>query len=241
MVQKSKKPNYNYLEHLKNMVKELIQRIKLLFGTGIVTRAEANVVQLRLATGITNDKIKRVQNYGFISHVLPESKAYTLFVGGDTSLGIAVVIEDERHEIELKPGEVAMIDDKGNLIHFTDNGIKIKTEKNVEIEAAGDVKITCQNATINATKTTINSETEINGITAINGETTITGDTTINGNTTVTGICAVGGLTATTGGAVSATGGMAMTGGDIEVDGISVKTHTHPETGTGGGTTGGPQ
>lgn len=217
------------------MLKDLMRRIQLVFGTGIVTRIETKYAQIKMAIGTTNDRIKRVHNYGFMSRPLVGSKAYTFFIAGDTSKGFAFFIEDERHEIELQEGEVAVLDNKGNLIHLTENGIKIKTNENIEIEAAKDVNITCVNATIDATKTTINSETEINGKTTINGETTITA------NTTITGICAVGGLTSAGGGTVTATGGMVMTGGDIEVDGISVKTHTHAETGDGGGTTSPPQ
>lgn len=203
------------------MFEQLMQRIKLVFGTGTATRVETNKVQVKMATGIINDRIKRLHNYGFMSRPLRESKAYLLFIGGDTSRGVAVCVEDERYQIELQDGEVAILDNKGNVIHLTAQGIRIDSTKKVIIN--------CNKATINATNTTINSETEING------------NTIINGNATVTGICAVGGLAGATGGAVPATGGFDMTGGDITADGISLKGHTHPETGTGGGTTGTPQ
>jgi len=145
-------------------IESVIQRIKLLFGTGIVTRSAAKIVQLKLATGITNDRIKRPHNYGFMSHALPESRAYTLFVGGDTSRGIAVCIEDERHEIELAPGEVAMLDDKGNLIHFTASGIDIKSPGlvNVECESAKVVA----NADVDVAGATINLN---NGLGVVTG------------------------------------------------------------------------
>ncbi|WP_211235807.1 phage baseplate assembly protein V [Psychromonas aquimarina] len=211
------------------MFETIMNRLKNLFGTGISTRVETGIVQLRLATGITNDRIKRVHNYGFMSRPLPQSKAYTLFVGGDTSRGIAVCIEDERHQMELAPGDVAILDDKGNLVHFKESGIKVVTKQTLDITADKDVKVKCVNAAIDADKTTINSETEING------------NTKINGNATITGICAVGGLAKVGGGAVPAKGGLEMTGGDVVVDGISTTLHTHKENGTGGGITGGPQ
>ena len=221
------------------MSEKLANRIKNLFGTGIATRIETGIVQLKLATGIVNDRIKRVHNYGFMSRPLPGAKAYTLFVGGDTSRGIAVCIEDERYEIELEPGDVAIHDHRGSFVHLHENGIKTITPKTVDIEAGKDVNVTCKNATVNATKTTINSETEINGKTVINGETEINGKTVINDETeingitsinaaaTVTGVCAVGGLAAAGGGAVPAKGGMNMTGGDVIVDGVSATKHKH--------------
>ena len=213
------------------MFEMIMNRVKNLFGTGLLTRAETKWVQLKLATGVINDRIKRVHNYGFMSRPIPGAKGYTLFVGGDTSRGIAVCIEDERYEMELEPGDVAMLDNKGNLIHFNSAGIRVVTKQTLDITATKDVKIKCVNASIDATKTTVTSETEINGITTINGE------TTINGNANVIGICAVGGLAAVGGGAVPAKGGMAMTGGDVVVDGISSTTHKHTETAVSGQST----
>ncbi len=217
------------------MFEMIMNRLKNLFGTGLVTRVETKWVQLKLATGVINDRMKRVHNYGFMSRPLPGAKGYTLFIGGDTSRGITVCIEDERHEMELEPGDVAMLDDKGNLIHFHSGGIKVITKQTFDLTATKNVNVICVNATIDATKTTINSETEINGITTINGL------TTINANAIITGVCSVGGLAKVGGGAVPATGGMAMTGGDITVDGISAKGHTHGENGDGGGTTTAPR
>ncbi len=169
------------------MINELARRLKLLFGTGTATRVETGSVQIKMATGVSNDKIKRVHNYGFMSRPLPQSKAYTLFLGGDVSRGIAVLIEDKRHEMQLQPGEVAMLDDKGNLIHFTAAGIKITTLQSIDIQAAKDVNVSCQNATIDATQTTINSATDINGAVNIAGAVNITGAVTNTGGISIDG------------------------------------------------------
>jgi phage baseplate assembly protein V len=161
------------------MYEQLLNRVKNIFGTGIATRVETGIVQLKLATGILNDRIKRVHNYGFMSRPLPGAKGYTLFVGGDTSRGITVCMEDERYQMKLEPGDVAMLDNKGNLIHFHSGGIDVTTKQTVTVNASKDVSVTCKNATIDATKTTINSETEINGNTTINGNASISGACTL--------------------------------------------------------------
>ena len=124
----------------------LMARIKNVIGTGTVTGATTGMLQIRTATGRTNDRIKRVHNYGFMSRPLPEAKAYNLFIGGVTARGITVNVEDERHQIDLKPGEVAILDDKGNLVHFTATGIKIISPTKVhigtpEVEITGNVLI----------------------------------------------------------------------------------------------------
>lgn len=218
------------------MSEKLANRIKNLFGTGIATRIETGIVQLKLATGIVNDRIKRVHNYGFMSLPLPGAKAYTLFVGGDTSRGIAVCIEDERYEIELEPGDVAIHDHRGSFVHLHENGIKTFTPKTVDIEAGENTNVICKKANVTAAESvsvtteavTITATTvTIEGETIINGNTTITGETLIDGIATVTGVCAVGGLAAAGGGAVAAEGGMEMTGGDVVVDGVSSTKHAH--------------
>lgn len=170
------------------MSEKLLNRIKNIFGTGTATLVETGIVQLKLATGIVNDRIKRVHNYGFMSRPIPGAKAYTLFVGGDTSRGIAVCIEDERYQMELEPGDVAMLDDKGSFIHFTKDGINVFTNKNITVEAAENISVTCANATIDAEKTTINSVTEINGDTSIIGKLSVSGAVDSGGDVVASGV-----------------------------------------------------
>jgi len=154
------------------MFDAIMNRVKNLFSMGITTRVETGIAQVKLATGIVTDRIKRIHNYGFMSRPLPGSKGYLLFVGGDTSRGVAVCIEDERYEIELEPGDVAVLDHRGNVIHLNNNGINVTSPAAV---------------TLNAPTTTITSTTTINGPTTINGETAINGVTNIVGATTVNG------------------------------------------------------
>ncbi len=56
-------------------------------------------------------------------------------LGGVRSRGVSFCVEDERHEMKLESGEVAMLDDKGNLVHFTKNGIRILSDNAVEVIA----------------------------------------------------------------------------------------------------------
>lgn len=130
------------------MLEALRNRLKLLFSIGVATRVKTGWVQVKLATGIVNDRIKRIHNYGVMSRPLPGAKGYILFMGGDTSRGVAFCIEDERYQMELEPGDVAVLDYRGNLIHLKDNGVRINTPNTL---------------TIDANKVVINSDTTING------------------------------------------------------------------------------
>ena len=63
--------------HLEvNVSERILNRIKNIFGTGVATRVETGIVQLKLATGILNDRIARVHNYGFMSRPLPGAKGW---------------------------------------------------------------------------------------------------------------------------------------------------------------------
>ncbi|MGR5209344.1 phage baseplate assembly protein domain-containing protein [Vibrio rotiferianus] len=125
----------------KQRQQRLMARIKNITGTGTVTGATTGMLQIKTATGRTNDKIKRVHNYGFMSRPLVGAKTYNLFIGGVTARGVTVNVEDERYQIELEPGEVAVLDDKGNLVHFTKSGIKINSMAKIEVTAKQDITV----------------------------------------------------------------------------------------------------
>lgn len=125
----------------KEMQQRLMARIKNVIGTGTVTGTSTGVLQIKTATGRANDRIKRVHNYGFMSRPLVGAKTYSLFIGGVTARGFTVNVEDERHQIDLEPGEVAVLDDKGNLIHFTEQSIKVHSMGKIEITAEQDITV----------------------------------------------------------------------------------------------------
>lgn len=154
----------------------LMARIKNLIGTGTVTGATTGMLQIRTATGRTNDRIKRVHNYGFMSRPLPDAKAYTLFIGGVMARGITVNVEDERHQIDLQPGEVAMLDDKGNLVHQTEQGIKIyAAQGKVEVIAASEVSVTAPEVNVVADNSTFSGDVDIAGNLNVGQDAVVTG------------------------------------------------------------------
>ena len=147
----------------KEMQQRLMARIKNVTGTGTVTGASTGILQIKTATGRTNDRIKRVHNYGFMSRPLVGAKTYNLFIGGVMARGFTVNVEDERHQIELAPGEVAMLDDKGNLVHFTQNGIKINSMAKLEIISTGETSVTAPEVNVTADKSTFSGNVDIGG------------------------------------------------------------------------------
>lgn len=145
------------------MLTRLMARIKNIVGTGTVTGTETQWLQIKTATGRTNDRIRRVHNYGFMSRPLVGAKTYNLFIGGVTARGITVNVEDERYQMELQPGELAVLDDKGNLIHFTSAGIKINSIAKIEIIAASDVSVTAPKVSVTAPVSEFSGNVSIGG------------------------------------------------------------------------------
>ncbi|ODS04298.1 phage baseplate assembly protein V [Vibrio scophthalmi] len=153
----------------KEMQQRLMARIKNVIGTGTVTGATTRVLQIKTATGRTNDRIKRVHNYGFMSRPLVGAKTFSLFLGGVTARGFTVSVEDERYQIDLEPGEVAMLDDKGNLVHFTAGGIKVNSMAKVEIISAGETNVSAANVNVTAPDATFSGNVAIGGNLAVAG------------------------------------------------------------------------
>ncbi|WP_375751584.1 phage baseplate assembly protein V [Vibrio sp. HN007] len=141
----------------------LMARIKNITGTGTVTGATTGRLQIKTALGRTNDRIDRLHNYGFMSRPLVGAKTYNLFIGGVTARGFTVSVEDKRHQIELEPGEVAVLDDKGNLIHFTRDAIKINSSAKIEVIAAGDINVTAPKVSVTAESTEFSGDVAIGG------------------------------------------------------------------------------
>ena len=93
----------------------------LVRGTVVLGNAakKMQALQMRLLAGEVKDNLEHFEPYGFTSHPLPGAEGITVFLGGDRSHGIVLVVSDRRYRIQsLKPGEVAIYTDEGDKIHF---------------------------------------------------------------------------------------------------------------------------
>ncbi|MBP3142241.1 phage baseplate assembly protein domain-containing protein [Aliivibrio fischeri] len=165
------------------MFNRLMSRIKNMVAIGSVTGANTKVLQIKTSTGKTNDRIKRLHNYGFVSRPKVGSRAYLLFLGGVMSRGFSFCVEDERYEMELEEGEVAMMDDKGNVVHFTKNGISITSLGAVEVNANKDVTVKAKgNVIAEAKQIKLNNGA---GVVTCDSICPFTGSPHVDGSTTV--------------------------------------------------------
>lgn len=149
------------LNRLRLAIGPLVRRVQLLVGRGVVRRVDdggkVQRVQTSFYKGEVHDNMERMQPYGHTS-VPPEgSDALALFLGGDRSNGVIIMIGDRKYRlIHLRPGENAIYDDLGQSVHLTREGIVIKgaglpmtitdtprVRIEADIEATGEIKDLC--------------------------------------------------------------------------------------------------
>jgi phage baseplate assembly protein V len=108
------------------------RRLQNMIARGVVKLSNAakkmQAVQLALLAGETSeDTLEHFEPYGFTSRPLPGAEAVTVFIDGDRSHGLCLVVADRRYRMTgLEEGELALKDDLGQSVHFTRDGIVVK-------------------------------------------------------------------------------------------------------------------
>jgi len=119
----------------------LARRINNMITRGEVRASAASAsmqtLQVGLLAGETKDEVEHFEAYGFTSRPKSGAEHVTVFLDGDRSHGITIVVADRRYRLKgLAEGEVALYDDQGQKVHITRDGIVIKTAKKCRIDAA---------------------------------------------------------------------------------------------------------
>lgn len=243
-----------YLAPLKRRVLGMVARavVKAISDEGGLQKIQASLLADEL-----HSNVDRVQEYGFSSVPLPGSEGVFLAVGGSREHGVIVATDDRRYRPKnLQPGEVMLYTDEGNFVKFK-RGQKIEVNSQVEvlIKSATKVKVdaptaevACTNAVVNASaKAEVTSPTiELTAATTVKATTPIM---EVTGLVKCSGI-ATGGITPIAGKGLfsgdvettnlKATGNVEDQSGTMQEMRNTYNTHTHPENGTGGGTTSAP-
>lgn len=195
---------------------DLNEKIWALFTRGRVTGADGGrpqrVLQVELLAGDVRDDVEHMEPYGLTSEPLPDSEAIAASLAGDRNHTIVIMVADRRYRMTgLKPGEVALYDDKGRTVYLGRDGIRIDGVSDpITVTTTGDVKTQGQNVTVEAA-----------------GNLTLKGSQIIlKGN--ALGIDAP---------SSTASGSFATTG-DVTAGGVSLIHHTHK--GDSGGSTSAP-
>ena len=115
---------------IQKLLAPLARRLQNFMARGTVVRSDAGKkmqqLQIRLLADEVADGIEHFEPYGYTARPKPGAEHVTLFVDGDRSHGITIVVADRRYRLQgLEEGEVALHDDQGQKVHLTRNGIVI--------------------------------------------------------------------------------------------------------------------
>lgn len=115
---------------VQRLMAPLVRRLQNLLVRGTVALSNASrkmqTLQLNLLADEVADDVEHFEPYGFTSRPKPGAEHLTVFIDGDRSHGITIVVADRRFRLlGLAEGEVALHDDQGQKLHLTRNGIVI--------------------------------------------------------------------------------------------------------------------
>lgn len=184
---------------------------------GILTTLTDGLVRLFSASGRPGESFSArefIQHYGYASAPLPGAE---LVIHAQGNMITCIASDDRRYRIALENGEVALYDDLGQKAHLTRSGIQVTSP----------LKITAT-----APEVDIIASSQVNITTPV---VHISNDVTIGGKLDVTdNIASLSNITAV--------GNISDAGGTKSMSGMRTvyDAHTHPEHGTGGGTTSQP-
>lgn len=199
---------------------------------GIVKSVIEGVIKRFSATGRIGEDIDNreyFQHYGLTSR--PKEGAELIIIREGNHI-VAIASDDRRYRISLENGEVALYTDEGDKIH-------LKRGRIIEISGGEKVMVTTKVAEVTATTSTTVTSPQVTVVASTKVTLTtplvdISGDVTIGGNATVTGNILGANVTAVAA-VADANGAKTMSGMRT-----AYNSHTHPENGTGGGTTSQP-
>lgn len=123
---------------IARMIAPLSRAIGNMIARGSVALVNAaskmQTLQVRLLSGEAKDNVEHFEPYGFTAHPHPGAEALALFLGGDRSHGVVLVVADRRYRIQdLAEGEVAFYTDED--IASGDHRIHFKRGKEIHLIA----------------------------------------------------------------------------------------------------------
>lgn len=115
------------------MMQQVWHRLQLLFAKGRGVRVGRYKIQVKILDSETPPNVDRVEPYGFNHWPLEGCQSYMVFPSGDRSYGIALIVGDNRYQLDLAQGEVALADDLGQKVHLKRTGVLVETPLDIEL------------------------------------------------------------------------------------------------------------
>ncbi len=140
------------MKELAKFMAPMARRITNLVARGLVSAANSagkmQILQLRLLADEAKDTVEHFEPFGFTSKPLAGAEHVTVFLDGDRSHGVTIVVADRRYRIVgLEDGESALHDAYGNKVHLKKDGtMAVVASAKVEITSplvkmSGDLQV----------------------------------------------------------------------------------------------------
>lgn len=115
------------MKEVARLMAPLARRLGNMVARGAVSAVNAaskmQSLQLRLMAGEAKDNVEHFEPFGFTSKPKPGAEHITLFLDGDRSHGVTIVVADRRYRLTgLDDGESALYDAYGNKVHLKKDG-----------------------------------------------------------------------------------------------------------------------
>ncbi len=141
------------------------QNLRNLIAVGIAKLFYPERALQEVKVGIRQDEVRdgleQALPYGFAHLPHEGAEALSVFPGGDKGFGLVISVYDRRFRMQLThTGDVALYDHRGQYVHLSDDGVLVKSDKLVKVDAP---------------------KTEINGDITLSGTVNLNGDIKING------------------------------------------------------------
>lgn len=131
----------------------LARRLGNIVARGAVSAVNSGTkmqsLQLRLMADEAKDNVEHFEPFGFTSKPLAGAEHVTVFMDGDRSHGITIVVADRRYRLTgLQDGEAALHDAYGNKAHFKKDGtLDVVAQAKVQITSplvtmSGNLQVT---------------------------------------------------------------------------------------------------
>lgn len=189
------------MKDIAKLLGPLARRIGNLVARGAVasvnSASKMQTVQLRLLAGETKDGVEHFEPFGFTSKPLTGAEHITVFLDGDRSHGVTIVVADRRYRlIGLQDGEAALHDAYGNHAWFKKDGT-------LDVVASTKVQITSPMVTMS-------------GNLQVTGNITSGGDINSGGNMTAVGTITAPNVVGTTNVSFGGKSGIAHTHSGVQ-------------------------
>lgn len=147
----------NMTEQLTRFLSPLTTRVRNMVVRGVIKlvddKSKVQRIQASLLAGELKDGIERYQEYGISSNPPVGTEALVVFCGGSRNNGVIVATGDRMFRLkELKPGEVALYTDEGDVIKLGRNRkIQVNT-LHLEVNAEENVTYNTKRFIVNASE-----------------------------------------------------------------------------------------